>query len=87
MRGGWEFPALAGVIVGATGYALLSQTPPATSTPTFAKQQTERVQPFRNCAEARAAGHAPVYEGDPRYAPWLDRDNDGIGCEPYYGPR
>jgi hypothetical protein len=38
---------------------------------------------FRNCAEARAAGAAPVRRGDPGYGPHLDRDNDGIGCEPY----
>lgn len=37
--------------------------------------------PFRNCSEARAAGAAPVYRGQPGYAPHLDRDNDGIGCE------
>ena len=36
---------------------------------------------FRNCAEARAAGAAPVRRGDPGYAPHLDRDNDGVGCE------
>lgn len=36
---------------------------------------------YRNCAEARAAGAAPVRRGDPGYAPHLDRDNDGIGCE------
>jgi micrococcal nuclease len=37
--------------------------------------------PFANCAAARAAGAAPVHRGDPGYAPRLDRDNDGIGCE------
>jgi hypothetical protein len=36
---------------------------------------------FRNCAEARAAGAAPVRRGDPGYARHLDRDNDGVGCE------
>lgn len=36
---------------------------------------------FRNCAEARAAGAAPVRRGEPGYGPHLDRDNDGIGCE------
>lgn len=40
---------------------------------------------FRNCDEARAAGAAPVRRGDPGYGPHLDRDNDGIGCEPYRG--
>lgn len=36
---------------------------------------------FQNCDAARAAGAAPVREGDPGYAPHLDRDSDGIGCE------
>jgi hypothetical protein len=36
---------------------------------------------FRNCAEARAAGAAPVRRGDPGYGQHLDRDNDGVGCE------
>lgn len=36
---------------------------------------------YRNCAAARAAGAAPLRRGEPGYAPWLDRDNDGIGCE------
>lgn len=36
---------------------------------------------YRNCAEARAAGAAPVRRSDPGYGPHLDRDNDGIGCE------
>jgi len=42
---------------------------------------------FRNCTEARAAGAAPVMRGDPGYGPHLDRDSDGIGCEPYRGRR
>lgn len=41
---------------------------------------------YHNCAEARAAGVTPIYEGQPGYAPWLDSDHDGIACEPYYGP-
>jgi hypothetical protein len=36
---------------------------------------------FANCSEARAAGAAPVYAGEPGYAPRLDRDSDGVGCE------
>ena len=40
---------------------------------------------FANCAEARAAGAAPVRRGEPGYGPHLDRDNDGVGCEPYRG--
>lgn len=40
---------------------------------------------YRNCTEARAAGAAPVRRGSPGYGPHLDRDGDGIGCEPYRG--
>jgi hypothetical protein len=40
---------------------------------------------FRNCDAVRAAGAAPVRRGDPGYGPHLDRDNDGVGCEPYRG--
>ena len=40
---------------------------------------------FANCSEARAAGAAPVRRGEPGYGAHLDRDNDGIGCEPYRG--
>lgn len=36
---------------------------------------------FANCAAARAAGAAPVREGDAGYALRLDRDRDGVGCE------
>jgi hypothetical protein len=35
---------------------------------------------YANCDEARAAGAAPVYEGDPGYSRALDRDGDGVGC-------
>jgi hypothetical protein len=41
--------------------------------------------PFRNCTEARAAGAAPIHRGEAGFGPHLDRDGDGIGCEPYRG--
>ena len=44
-----------------------------------------RGRAYRNCDEARAAGAAPVRRGEPGYGPHLDRDNDGVGCEPYRG--
>lgn len=40
---------------------------------------------FGSCAAARAAGAAPMRRGDPGYSPRLDRDGDGIACEPYRG--
>lgn len=43
--------------------------------------QSGRQGAFKNCAEARAAGAAPVRRGDPGYGPHLDRDGDGKGCE------
>lgn len=40
---------------------------------------------YRYCADARAAGVAPLYAGEPGYRPALDRDGDGAACEPYRG--
>ncbi len=53
----------------------------------FAPAPARSSRVFANCAEARAAGAAPVRRGDPGYGPHLDRDNDGVGCEPYRGRR
>lgn len=36
---------------------------------------------YQNCAAVRAAGAAPLSEGEPGYAPKLDRDRDGVACE------
>lgn len=36
---------------------------------------------FKNCAEAKAAGAAPLHRGDPGYRSALDRDGDGVACE------
>ncbi|MCA1858321.1 excalibur calcium-binding domain-containing protein [Massilia oculi] len=49
--------------------------------------ETGRTGSYANCVQARAAGAAPVRRGDPGYGPHLDRDGDGIGCEPYRGRR
>ena len=40
---------------------------------------------YPNCSAARAAGAAPIYSGQPGYRSALDRDGDGIACEPYRG--
>ena len=40
---------------------------------------------YPNCTAARRAGAAPLYRGEPGYRPPLDRDHDGIACEPYRG--
>lgn len=49
--------------------------------PVYRARSESRSVSFANCTAARAAGAAPVYRGDPGYAPHLDRDNDGVGCE------
>jgi len=36
---------------------------------------------YANCTEARAAGAAPLYRGEPGYRSAMDRDNDGVACE------
>ena len=36
---------------------------------------------YKNCAEAKAAGAAPLHAGDPGYRAALDRDKDGVACE------
>lgn len=40
---------------------------------------------FRNCGEARAAGEAPIRDGEPGYRDALDHDGDGVACEPVRG--
>ena len=43
----------------------------------------ERTVYYRGCNDARAAGAAPIYAGQPGYRREMDGDNDGIACEPY----
>ena len=40
---------------------------------------------FSGCEDARAAGVAPLYRGEPGYRPEMDGDSDGIACKPYRG--
>lgn len=44
-------------------------------------QPAPQARYFANCTEAWRAGAAPIYRGQPGYAPHLDRDNDGKACE------
>ncbi len=47
----------------------------------FLKPQDSTDVSYRNCAEVRAAGAAPLYRGSPGYSSKLDRDGDGVACE------
>lgn len=67
----------------------------ATAQPTFSppSTQTAEAQPtaketmqqsevyYKSCAEAKAAGVAPMRKGEPGYRPELDRDKDGVACD------
>ena len=54
-------------VIGATGSSGLTQTGSAGGT-------------FKNCDEARAAGRAPLFRGEPGYSPHLDPDGTGMAC-------
>ncbi|NKY60816.1 excalibur calcium-binding domain-containing protein [Nocardia flavorosea] len=54
-------------LLGATGSAQLTQTGSAGGA-------------FKNCDEARAAGRAPIFRGEPGFGPHLDPDGDGFAC-------
>lgn len=51
---------------------------PAASTPLTGVRATPVV--YKNCAEVRAAGKAPLHRGDPGYSSALDRNGDGEAC-------
>lgn len=60
--------------------------PPATATPEAttpapSATATPASVSYKNCAEVRAAGKAPLHRGDPGYSPALDRNGDGVACE------
>lgn len=40
---------------------------------------------YENCAEARENGAQSIREGEPGYREELDRDGDGVACEPWHG--
>lgn len=55
--------------------------PNSTASSALRAVQSTPNREFANCAQARAAGAAPVHAGDPGYGRHLDRDGDGVGCE------
>jgi hypothetical protein len=53
----------------------------ALAVPAFALVTAPLAGAYRSCAEAEAAGAAPLYAGQPGYSRKLDRDGDGVACE------
>lgn len=41
---------------------------------------------YGNCDDVRAAGKAPLLAGQPGYRADMDRDGDGVACEPKPSP-
>ena len=68
---GDKLPAVGGQPVGLTSEASASSSSPSIY--------------YSRCAEARAAGAAPLRVGEPGYRSELDADGDGVACEPYRG--
>ncbi|MEV0114661.1 excalibur calcium-binding domain-containing protein [Streptomyces sp. NPDC050844] len=58
------------------------EEPDATIPEPTAESSTPQDVYYENCDEARAAGAAPLYAGEPGYSSDLDRDGDGVACEP-----
>ncbi|MFD3729091.1 excalibur calcium-binding domain-containing protein [Streptomyces sp. NPDC058671] len=55
-------------------------------TPDLPEPATSAAAYYENCDAARDAGAAPLRRGEPGYRDELDRDGDGVACEPYAGP-
>jgi hypothetical protein len=71
--------ALSTLAVAAAGFAPSVLTATAHAAPLPGATQ---VKTYKNCDEARADGNAPIRKGDDGYSSKLDRDGDGIACEP-----
>jgi hypothetical protein len=58
------------------------------TTTTSSPEEVARIETsvhYSNCDEARDAGVAPIYRGEPGYREGMDGDADGVACEPYRG--
>ncbi len=79
-----ELMRAAGVAEGGRGYSEAPSRPAprrlAERAPTAAAVTSPH---YHSCREARAAGAAPMYRGQPGYSSALDGDGDGVACETY----
>ncbi|MDQ2891708.1 MAG: excalibur calcium-binding domain-containing protein [Pseudomonadota bacterium] len=84
--------AAAGAVIGVGSIALSGNGPSnifsavkpiAVSVGIMRARQPQAGDFWRGCNDARAAGTAPIYAGEPGYRENMDGDGDGIACEPY----
>lgn len=85
--------AVAGIALGAGSVAATPEgrsglvakvKPVAVAAGVMRERAPEAGDYWHGCHDARAAGTAPIYRGEPGYRPGMDGDSDGIACEPYY---
>jgi hypothetical protein len=76
---------LSAAMLGLAGGYAWSTMPPAAFQSSEERQKVERSVYYSGCNEARAAGKAPIYAGQPGYREGMDGDSDGVACEPYRG--
>ncbi len=79
-----DHPGAGRATAGADGRTAATQEVPApqpTQEPAPQPAQQDTNVYYKNCAAVRAAGKAPLYQGQPGYSSKLDRDGDGIACE------
>jgi hypothetical protein len=77
---------LASLGVAGTTYIATPQITAAWEQTTQTPEERRQIQQgayYPNCGSARAAGAAPIDRGEPGYRVELDRDEDGVACEPY----
>lgn len=83
-----------GAVVGATGYILASGNGPrvsslirsaAVSVGLVRKREPQWGDNWRSCEAAKTEGTWSISIGEPGYSSFLDRDGDGVACEPYHG--
>lgn len=84
--------AATGAVIGATsvassevGRTMIAQTlkPLAIRLGVVRARSPQFGDEWSDCHAARTAGTAPIYVGEPGYRKKLDRDHDGVACEPH----
>jgi hypothetical protein len=84
-RRGREIALPAAIFVGAFAGTLYAATPGMPGMRALREVVTQRTndQHYGGCEEARAANHENIYSWEPSYRVSMDRDGDGVACEPY----
>lgn len=91
-RRAWRTSVREWVIVAAVGFVGLSALTPRLASNSGDGESAgqpaallDQSAYYANCDAARASGAAPIEAGEPGYRDKLDRDGDGVACEPFYG--